>query len=183
MASHFVLLVSSQKWFFKQKKNNLKNWQCCLKRKSMEGNIFHVLLLACAWSMSVLFLIYTLSMIRLCPKVQHGVILYYIFFCSYVRIIRRSKGKAVPLQATSDPEGSRKLRFPNFMKTVKDDGKVFSPTYGPHLPPENSPGTHFCQKLSRPQGHNVIRRITSMKNSNDTVWDRTSDLPICSAVP
>jgi len=28
------------------------------------------------------------------------------------------KGKAVPLQAWSDPEGSRKLRFPDFMITA-----------------------------------------------------------------
>ena len=29
-----------------------------------------------------------------------------------------------------------------------------------HLyPPGNAPGTHFCQRLSRPQGHSVIRRI------------------------
>ena len=27
---------------------------------------------------------------------------------------RKGKGKAVPLQACSGPEGSRKLRFPNF---------------------------------------------------------------------
>jgi hypothetical protein len=28
------------------------------------------------------------------------------------------KGKAVPLQACSDPEGSRELRFPDFMTTA-----------------------------------------------------------------
>ena len=31
-----------------------------------------------------------------------------------------------------------------------------------------------------PQGHSAIGRIMSMKNSNDTIWDRTSDLPIYS---
>jgi hypothetical protein len=30
-----------------------------------------------------------------------------------------NKGKAVPLQAWSGPEGSRKLRFPDFMTKVK----------------------------------------------------------------
>jgi len=30
----------------------------------------------------------------------------------------RVKGKAVPLQAWSGPEGSRKLRFPDFMTTA-----------------------------------------------------------------
>jgi len=33
-------------------------------------------------------------------------------------------GKAVPLQAWSGPEGSRKLRFPDFMTTAQDGGKV-----------------------------------------------------------
>jgi hypothetical protein len=32
------------------------------------------------------------------------------------------KGKAVPLQAWSDPEGSRKLRFPDYMTTAQDGG-------------------------------------------------------------
>jgi hypothetical protein len=36
----------------------------------------------------------------------------------------KGKGKAVPLQAWSGPEGSRKLRFPDFMTTAKDGGKV-----------------------------------------------------------
>jgi hypothetical protein len=54
------------------------------------------------------------------------------------------KDKAVPLQAWSGPEGSRNLRFPDFMITAQDDGKVVSPTHWPHLPPGNSPGTHFC---------------------------------------
>jgi hypothetical protein len=32
--------------------------------------------------------------------------------------------KPVPLQAWSGPEGSRKLRFPDFMTTAQDGGKV-----------------------------------------------------------
>jgi len=44
------------------------------------------------------------------------------------------KGKSVPLQAWSGLEGSRKLRFPNFMATAQDDNKV-SLTHRPHLPP------------------------------------------------
>ena len=55
-----------------------------------------------------------------------------------------SKGKAVPLEAWSGPEGSRKLRFPDFMTTAQDGGKVVSLTYRPPLPPRNTPGTHFC---------------------------------------
>ena len=56
----------------------------------------------------------------------------------------KGKGKTVPLQAWSGPEGSRKLRFPDFMTTAQDGGKVVSLTHRPPLPPGNAPGTHFC---------------------------------------
>jgi len=42
-----------------------------------------------------------------------------------------TKGKAVPLQAWSGPEGSRKLRFPDFMTTAQDGGKIVSLTHRP----------------------------------------------------
>jgi hypothetical protein len=48
----------------------------------------------------------------------------------------------VPLQAWSGPEG--KLRFPDFMTTAQDGGKIVSLTHRPPLPPGNTPGTHFC---------------------------------------
>ena len=54
------------------------------------------------------------------------------------------KGKAVLLQAWSGPEGSRKLRFPDFMKMEQDGGEVVSFTHWPPLLPGNTPGTHFC---------------------------------------
>ena len=54
------------------------------------------------------------------------------------------KGKAVPLQVWSGTEGSRKLRFSDFMTTARDGGKVVSLTHRPPLPPGNAPGTHFC---------------------------------------
>jgi hypothetical protein len=54
------------------------------------------------------------------------------------------KVKAVPLQTWSGPEGSRKLRFPDFMTTAQDGGKVVSLTHRPPLPPGNTRGTHYC---------------------------------------
>jgi hypothetical protein len=50
------------------------------------------------------------------------------------------KGNAVPLQAWSGPEGSRKLRFPDYMTTAQDGGKVVSLMHRLPL----LPGTHFC---------------------------------------
>jgi len=48
------------------------------------------------------------------------------------------KGKAVPLQAWSGPEGSRMFRFPDFMTTAQEGGKVVSPTHRPPLTPRKS---------------------------------------------
>jgi len=53
----------------------------------------------------------------------------------------KGKGKAV---LWSDPEGSRKLRFPDSMTMAQDGGKVVSLIHRPPLPPGNTPGTHFC---------------------------------------
>jgi len=58
--------------------------------------------------------------------------------------IKYVKGKAVPLQAWSGPEGSRKLRFPDFMTTAQVGGKVVSLKHRAPLPPGNTPGAHFC---------------------------------------
>jgi hypothetical protein len=92
------------------------------------------------------------------------------------------KGKAVLLQAWSDPEGSRNVRFPDYMTTAQDGGKVVSLTHRPPLPPGNIPGTLFCYRPGRPQGHSAAGRIMSMKNSNFTIGNQTRDLPTCSTV-
>ena len=52
--------------------------------------------------------------------------------------------EAVPLQAWSGPEVSRKLSFPDFITTPQDGGKVVNLTHRPPLPPGNAPGTHLC---------------------------------------
>jgi hypothetical protein len=47
----------------------------------------------------------------------------HLFIISY---FKGCKGKAVPLEAWSGPEGSRNLRFPDYMTTAQDGGKVIS---------------------------------------------------------
>jgi hypothetical protein len=54
---------------------------------------------------------------------------------------------------------------------------------GRPLPPRKIPGTHFCQRLSRPQGHSAAGRIWSIKKSSDLIGNRRRDLPACSIVP
>ena len=77
-------------------------------------------------------------------KVLH----YHTMYPLYVNIripFIKGKGKAIPLQAWAGPEGSRRLRLPDF-KTIgtHEGGKVVSPTHRSPLPPGNIPGTHFC---------------------------------------
>jgi len=99
--------------------------------------------------------------IHRCEKRMVCVCIYiYMYMCVYIYIYTHiHKGKSVPLQAWSGPVGSRNLRFPDFMTTAHDGGKVVSLKHRPPLPPGNAPGTHICYRLSRSQGQSAIGRI------------------------
>ena len=58
-----------------------------------------------------------------------------------------------------------------------------APHTGRLYPPGNILGVHFSYRLIRPQGHSAAGRIMSMKNSNDTIGNRTRDFSLCSVVP
>jgi len=45
----------------------------------------------------------------------------YVSFFSASFVLKSVSSKAVPLQAWSGPEGSRKLRFPDFMTTAQEN--------------------------------------------------------------
>ena len=62
----------------------------------------------------------------------------------------KGKGKVVPLQAWSDPDGSRTLSFPDFI-TAHNGRKVVRLKHRPPLVSENTSGTYFCYRLSRPR--------------------------------
>jgi len=51
----------------------------------------------------------------------------------------KGKGKVAPRL-----EGSKQLRFPDFVTKALDGGKVISLTHRPPLTPGNASGTHFC---------------------------------------
>ena len=77
----------------------------------------------------------------------HKFISYYISYFAIAILKswdRIKKSTSLPLQAWSGPEGSRNIRFPDFMTTAQDGGKVVSLMHRPLLPPGNAPGTHFC---------------------------------------
>jgi len=58
----------------------------------------------------------------------------FLDLCDWYNIGDVRYTKAVPLQAWNGPEGSRKLRFVDFMTTAQDGGKVVSLTHRPPLP-------------------------------------------------
>jgi len=69
----------------------------------------------------------------------------YTYTSTVLQVLEQTnKGKGVPLQAWTGPEGSRKLRLADFATTAQDGGKVVSLTHRPPLPPENTPGTYLC---------------------------------------
>ena len=61
----------------------------------------------------------------------------------YTQTIYKAR-QSIPLETWSGPEGSRKLRFPDFMTKAQDGAKVVNLTHRPPLTPGNTPGTHFC---------------------------------------
>jgi len=89
------------------------------------------------------------------------------------------KGKTIPLQAL---RGSAGWGFQISWQLAHEGGKVVSPMHQPPLPPGNIAGTHFCWRLSQPQGHSAAGRIMSLKNSSNTIGNQTRNLPVCSAV-
>ena len=48
----------------------------------------------------------------------------------------KGKGKSVPLQAWTGPEGSRKLRFPDYVTTAQDGGRLLALRTGRLYPQE-----------------------------------------------
>jgi len=61
--------------------------------------------------------------------------------------------------------------------------KLSTPRTDRLYPTGNILGTHFCEKMSRPQGLSAPRKIMSMTNSHDTIGNKIRTLPAHSAVP
>ena len=79
------------------------------------------------------------------------------------------KGKSVPLQAWSGPEGSRKLRLPDYMTTAQDGGKAVGLTQRPSLPSRKCTWYSFLLEAESTPGPLCDRKdFMSMKNSSDT---------------
>jgi hypothetical protein len=53
----------------------------------------------------------------------------------------------------------------------------------PPFIPKKIPGTNFCLRLNRSQGHSAAGRIRSIEESNDLTGNRIRDFLGCSIVP
>jgi len=70
---------------------------------------------------------------------RHGVLypsLSFLISVVFIQGVSGKKGKAVPLQAWTDPEGSRKLRLPDFVTMAQDGGRLSALRAGRLYPQE-----------------------------------------------
>ena len=86
-----------------------------------------------------------------------------------------------PITGRAGPEGSRKLRLPDFMTTARYGGRLSALRTGRN--PRNIPGTHFHYGLSRPQSHGLVGRNYVTEKSSDNTGNRSRDRPTSSAAP
>jgi hypothetical protein len=89
------------------------------------------------------------------------------------------KGKSNPITGLDRPWGFQEVEAPRFldnryMKVVR----LSSLRTGHLYPPGNMPGTLFFKRLIRPQRHSPAGRIILVKNSNDTIGNRSRNLGI-----
>jgi len=108
--------------------------------------------------------------------------------CSYINsdLLHASANHVtIALQAWTGPWVSKMSRILEFLdnRHMKMVRLLSALSTGRLYLPEGTPGTHFCWRLSRPQGQNAAERIKSMKNHNDLTGDITRYLSACSAVP
>jgi hypothetical protein len=80
------------------------------------------------------------------------------------------------------PEGSTRLRLPDFKTIGTLRWQGCQPNAPAALPPEDIPGSHFCYRIIQAEGQSATGKILSVKNSYDTIGNRTLDLPACSEV-
>ena len=103
--------------------------------------------------------------------------------CYGIRIVGMTQKRSYPITGLHRPLGLEELEAPRTYNRQMKVIRLLALCTGRLYPPGKIPGTHFYQRLSRPQGHNATGRIKSLKNSSDSIGNRTHDLPACSAVP
>ena len=95
----------------------------------------------------------------------------------------RKAVKAVPLQARRGPEGSGKLRFPDFVTTAQDGGRLSALSTGRFYPQEILLVLISVREWVDPRDIVQSEGFYVNEKSTNTSWDWTSHLPICSTAP
>jgi hypothetical protein len=72
--------------------------------------------------------------------------------------------KTILVTGRGGPYGCETSRLSQFLDNrITDGGKVISLTRRPPFTPRKILGTHFCKRLSLPQGHSAAGRIRSIE--------------------
>ena len=89
---------------------------------------------------------------------------------------------SVKLPAWSSPEGSTKLKFPDLITKAQDSCKVISLTHRPTLHHGIILVLISVRSCVDPTYIMQLKDFISMRNCNDTTWDRTNDIPIYNSI-
>jgi hypothetical protein len=101
-----------------------------------------------------------------------------------VSVVPVKKCIANPITGCGGPWGSEMSRLPYFVENrLTDSGEIVNLTHLPSFTARRTPGTHFCLRLNRPQGHSGAGKIRSIGKSNYFAENRTRDFQSCSIVP
>jgi hypothetical protein len=102
----------------------------------------------------------------------HIILCEYVFTCSICWFMNKVKVKIkLSLYRPWRPLGLREVEAPTFTDIwLTVGGKIVSLTHRPLFTPRKIPGTHFCQGLSRPQGHSAAGRIRKIEKIH-LIWD------------
>ena len=103
---------------------------------------------------------------------------------SYIRLCYLYIRQSNPITGLDRSWGFQKFEAPRFQDNLHMKvARLSALRNGRFYPQGNIPATHFCYRLSQPHDHSTVGMIMSMKNSNDTIGNRTRDLPVCREVP
>ena len=93
-------------------------------------------------------------------------------------------GVAIPLQAWKGPEVSRRLRLPDLKTIGTWRWQGFHPNAPAAFTPRKHPWYSFLLEAESTPGAIVrLEGLCQWKKFNDTIGNRTRDIPACSAVP